>query len=408
MLSRVRDRVFNQTFDIFEIGSFRRLWSSAVLFSMGQWLDRTIVGWLVLDMTGSAFLTGLVWAVRFCPNLVFGPVMGVISDRYPRGRTLSINAGVRAIAMLVTGILFFAGQESLLALLILALIGGTSTTLQMAVLQPLAAEVVGDSRLSNGVTITSLGQRAVGAVGALLGGVLLATISPAWIFVFAALPLLGSAGVFLTVSPNFSKEMKVSSFLSDMLEGLDVIRGRRAVLVLLVLMAFTEMFGFSFNGFLPVVAEDLLRIGPEGLGLLTSATAVGGFFGVLGLTLYHGAIRRGLLLLGIIASFGVLEIALGISNNLGVSWMLLACLGAMGALVDSLQWILLQTAVPPEMRGRVMGWWNVAIGCGWIGTIILGIIADTYGIQTSLSMAGAILLLVAFSGLTISSQVRRI
>ena len=88
--------------------------------------------------------------------------------------------------------------------------------------------------------------------------------------------------------------------------------------------------------------------------------------------------------------------------------MLLACLGAMGALVDSLQWILLQTAVPPEMRGRVMGWWNVAIGCGWIGTIILGIIADTYGIQTSLSMAGAILLLVAFSGLTISSQVRRI
>jgi hypothetical protein len=55
-----------------------------------------------------------------------------------------------------------------------------------------------------------------------------------------------------------------------------------------------------------------------------------------------------------------------------------------------------------------MGWWNVAIGCGWIGTIILGIIADTYGIQTSLSMAGAILLLVAFSGLTISSQVRRI
>jgi MFS family permease len=408
MRNRIRDPLFKQTFDIFDIGSFRRLWSSAVLFSMGQWLDRTIVGWLVLDMTGSAFLTGLVWAVRFCPNLLFGPVMGVISDRYPRGRTLSINAGVRAIAMVVTGLLFFMGQESLLALLILALIGGTSTTLQMAVLQPLAAEVVGDSRLSNGVTITSLGQRAVGAVGALLGGILLATISPAWIFVFAALPLVVSAGVFLTISPNFSREMKVSSFLSDMLEGLDVIRGRRAVLVLLVLMAFTEMFGFSFNGFLPVVAEDLLRIGPEGLGLLTSATAVGGFLGVLGLTLYHGAIRRGLFLLGIIASFGVLEILLGISNNLGVSWVLLACLGAMGALVDSLQWILLQTAVPSDMRGRVMGWWNVAIGCGWIGTIVLGIIADTYGIQASLSIAGIILLLVAFSALTISSQVRRI
>ena len=103
MLNRISNRVFRQTFDIFDIGSFRRLWSSAVLFSMGQWLDRTIVGWLVLDMTGSAFLTGLVWAVRFCPNLLFGPVMGVISDRYPRGRTLSINAGVRAIAMLEIG-----------------------------------------------------------------------------------------------------------------------------------------------------------------------------------------------------------------------------------------------------------------------------------------------------------------
>ncbi|MAQ58434.1 MAG: hypothetical protein CL718_04185 [Chloroflexi bacterium] len=408
MLGSIRNREFNQAFDIFSIGSFRRLWSSAVLFSMGQWLDRTIVGWLVLDMTGSAFLTGLVWAVRFCPNLLFGPAMGVISDRYPRGRTLSINASVRAIAMLITGLLFFLGQESLPALLILALIGGTSTTLQMAVIQPLAAEVVGDTKLANGVTITALGQRAVGAVGALLGGVLLATISPAWIFVIAALPLLVSAVVFLTISPNFSREIKITSFLSDMREGLEVIRGRRAVLVLLVLMAFTEMFGFSYNGFLPVVADDLLDIGPEGLGLLTSATALGGLLGVLGLTLYHGAIRRGLLLLMIIGSFGVLEILLGMSSILGVSWVLLACMGGMGAMVDSLEWILLQTAVSSDMRGRVLGWWNVAIGCGWIGTIILGIIADSYGIQASLSVAGIILLFVAFSALTLSSQLRRI
>ena len=258
------------------------------------------------------------------------------------------------------------------------------------------------------MTITALGQRAVGAVGALLGGVLLATISPAWIFVIAALPLLVSAVVFLTISPNFSREIKITSFLSDMREGLEVIRGRRAVLVLLVLMAFTEMFGFSYNGFLPVVADDLLDIGPEGLGLLTSATALGGLLGVLGLTLYHGAIRRGLLLLMIIGSFGVLEILLGMSSILGVSWVLLACMGGMGAMVDSLEWILLQTAVSSDMRGRVLGWWNVAIGCGWIGTIILGIIADSYGIQASLSVAGIILLFVAFSALTLSSQLRRI
>jgi predicted MFS family arabinose efflux permease len=173
-------------------------------------------------------------------------------------------------------------------------------------------------------------------------------------------------------------------------------------------MAFTEMFGFSYNGFLPVVADDLLHIGPEGLGLLTSATAVGGLFGVLGLTLYHGAIRRGLLLLVIIGSFGVLEILLGMSTILGVSWVLLACMGGMGALVDSLEWILLQTAVSSDMRGRVLGWWNVAIGTGWIGTIVLGIIADSYGIQISLSIAGIILLFVAFSALTLSTQLRRI
>ena len=383
------------TFDVFKIASYRRLWTAAVFFAMGQWLERTIVGWLVLEITGSPFLTGLAWAIRFSPNLILGPVLGVISDRYARHRTLSINALVRAISMLVVAGVFFVDESSVFPLFVLALISGTSTTLQMAVIQPLAIDVVGEDRLSRGITITSLGQRLVGAGGAISGGLLLATIPHQWIFVIGSFPLVVAAAYFSSINPQVRKTQTRSSFVSDLVEGVLMMKKNKVVLALIGLMAFAEMFGFSYHGFLPVVADELLSIGPEGLGVLVSATAIGGLVGMLLITLYGRYARKGVLLLVTVGCLGVSEILLGTSSIFFASLIILVCLGAAGAMIDSLEWILLQGAVPKDMRGRVLGGWNLAIGCGWIGTLLMGLMAEQFGISVTFWVAGLILVLVA-------------
>ncbi len=83
---------------------------------------------------------------------------------------------------------------------------------------------------------------------------------------------------------------------------------------------------------------------------------------------------------------------LGNSTLFALSVFAVAGIGASAALVDALEWILLQDSVPEELRGRALGGWNFAIGWGWIGPITLGAMGDAAGVPAALTLSGAALL----------------
>ena len=167
----------------------------------------------------------------------------------------------------------------------------------------------------------------------------------------------------------------------------------RIVGLLLGLMVVVEILGFSFYSLLPVVAERILGMGPEGLGALMSGAAVGSMAGTGLLAALADRARHGRLLLGAIALFGILLILLGVSHVFAVSVLVVSGIGAMAALVDALEWTLLQTSVDERLRGRVLGAWNHAIGWGWIGPVVLGGLAEGIGVGNALALSGALLLL---------------
>ena len=137
--------------------SFRRLWTAGILFSLGQVMERTAIGWFVLDVTGSVFLTALAWAVRSIPNIFFGPIAGALADRYSRRVLLAANAGVRAATVTVLGIVAFAGEEAILQILVLVGLSGATMTVQTAALQSLAGDVAGPGRLASAISLLSFG-----------------------------------------------------------------------------------------------------------------------------------------------------------------------------------------------------------------------------------------------------------
>ena len=87
----------------FSAPQFPILWGASALFSFAQWMERIAVGWLVLDETGSVFLTALSWAVRSAPGVVAGPLAGVVADRYPRPAVLATGSLAKAAAIFFTG-----------------------------------------------------------------------------------------------------------------------------------------------------------------------------------------------------------------------------------------------------------------------------------------------------------------
>jgi MFS family permease len=387
---------------------FRRAWAGAVLFSLGQWMERVAAGWFVLDLTGSVFLTALAWSVRMAPSMVVGPIAGAASDRLPRPQVLAAATAAKATVLVVLGTMVLTGTDAVWLVLLMFALSGITATFSFTSLQALAGDLVGPQRMANAVSLTSFGQRSVGAIGAITSGLLIEAVGPERTFLLATVPLALAAWIYLGVRVEARATPGVrQAFSREVLEGLRIIRTVPMVALLLGLMVLVEILGFSFNSVLPVVAEQVLDVGPEGLGTLASAAAAGSMAGTALLAATSHLPRRGPMLLIVVATFGALIVGLGASDTFVLSLLVVAGIGAMAAMVDALEWIMLQSSVPDHLRGRALGGWNLAIGLGWVGPVILGGVSDVAGVQTALTSFGLLLIAVAAIVATVARPLRR-
>ena len=390
----------------FEEAEFRKAWLGAVLFGLGMWMERLAIGWFVLDETGSVFLAALSFAIRTIPNLVLGPIGGAASDRLPRARILMTTAMVRMVAAALMSIVVFADFASVPILLALVFVTGSTIAFQNTALQPLLADIVGPERLGNAISLTSFGQRSIGVVGALSGGLLIGSLGPAPTFLIGAVPLACAAAIFARVRQPVRPPRRDSRFSAEVVEGLRLIVRTPMVRLLVGMMILVEILGFSYNGLLPAVADRVLSVGPEQLGVLTAGAAFGSMLGMLFMVFTADRLRRGLMLIGAFAAFGALLVVLGNSTIFWLSVVAVGGIGASAAMIDALEWIMLQNSVPDELRGRALGGWNFAIGWGWIGPIGLGAIADAMGVPTALTLSGTVLLASAAVTFVLAKSLR--
>jgi MFS family permease len=376
------------------------------LFAVAQWMERTAVGWLVLDETGSIFLTALAWAVRSAPGTVLGPFAGALADRHSRPLMLAAGSALKLAAVLGMGALALNGDPPVVLILILIAVSGASMTLNVSALQPLVRDVVGAELTMNAISLNSFGQRAIGAVGAILAGVLIGSVGAGWTFLVAGGVLTVSAVGFVKLRTATRTSEQSQSFTRDLIDGLRLMVSVPMVAILLGLMILVENFGFSFNAILPAVADGVYNVGPEGLGALGTALGAGSILGTVGLAVLGDYRHKGVLLAGVVAAFGLLLVAIAGTSMFVLGLLIAAGLGAAMAAVDALEWILLQASVPDEYRGRAIGAWNLAIGLGWLGPIVLGAAAEQFGLQRALAVAGVLLVMTGFLSLR-SSGLRR-
>ena len=393
-------------FASFRVPRFRRVWLGAVLFALGFWMERLAVGWFVLDLTGSVLLAALSLGIRAIPNLVLGPVGGAVSDRLPRGRVLATTALVRAIAVALMSLVVIVDVATVPLLLALVLVTSSTLAFHITSLQALQAEIAGTTRLGNAISLTTFGERAVGAVGALGGGALIGWIGPEPTFLVAALPLAGAAVVFAGLRPPARPPVTRAHLFREVLDGLRLLAGTPVVRLLLGMMIAVEILGISFASMLPAVAELVLEVGPERLGVLTAGVAAGAMFGTALLVFAIDRLPRGLMLVGVFVTLGLLVVVLGNSTTFWLSVAATVGIGASAAMVDTLQWIMLQVNVGAGVRGRALGGWNFAIGWGWIGPLALGAVAEAAGVPAALTLSGALLVVFALVSLAASATLR--
>jgi MFS family permease len=383
---------WRDTFAALKYRNFRLFFVGQLVSLIGTWMQNTAQGWLVYQLTGSKVLLGTVAAVGSLPLLLLSVWGGSVADRQPK-RTVILftQTGMMVVAFVFAG-LVGSGHIQPWHILVLAALGGVAMAFDMPARQAFMVEMTSREDLMNAVSLNSSIVNGARVVGPAVAGAIMAHVGLTLCFVLNGLSFIAViAGLLMMRLPKFVPPPELASTGRHMLEGFVYVRGQRRVRLLLVLFGVVGIFGWSYSVLLPAYATDILHVGEGGYGALLSANGVGALVGALTVATYGSRLRPRLMILGGLWVFSAMLLLLAV-----VRWypLVLACMavGGWGMLVYfSTTNTLIQTSVPDEMRGRVMGIWALVFGGMMpIGGLESGMLSHSVGVPWTVAVGALV------------------
>jgi MFS family permease len=382
----------------FRSPGYRFLWAASLLWNQARWMDQVVLGWVVLELTNSAWDVALIGVVRSLPVMLLGVLGGAVADRLDRRRLLIVTQGLGALVSLALGALLATGQFVYWHGLVGAVLLGVQWAVDWPTRRALIPDLVGRELTMNAVVLESISMNLTRVVGPLMAGWLLAYLDAATAYMVMA-ALYGLEIVLLALMPLRApgRPPAGGSVLRSVREGFTEIRRSQPIVGVLLITVFMNALAFPYTFILPVFARDVLAVDPIGLGILGAASGIGSLSGALVLATRGRIARAGTLFWvgSLVMSAGVALFAVAGRFELAVGLLLLAGLGS--STFSAFQSTIILAAASDRLRGRAMGFLTLAIGTAPIGLIEIGALTATYGAPAAVAANAALcaLLIVA-------------
>ncbi len=364
-------------------------------------MDRVVLGWVVLEMTNSAWDLAVIEALRWLPLLMFGIAGGVVADRVDR-RWVLIGAQTLALGVCgATAILLALGQFNFGLAALATFLLGVQWAVDWPTRRALIPDLVGRDLTINAVALDALSMNIARISGPLLAGALITFWNPAAAFVCMA--FLYVVEVLLLKLMPLHRQQRVTiggPMLRYLLDGFASLRYSQPIIGVLLISLLMNVLVFPYQQLLPVFARDALHVDAVGLGALNAATGIGSVIGAASVALSHGIPRAGLVYCVGSCIMGVSLAAFALSDQYGLSLVLLGFTGLGQAAFSSLQATIVLSKATEQLRGRAMGALTLAIGCTPFGSLEVGGAAVAVGAPLAVAanavVCAATVALVAF------------
>ena len=407
--SEKRSLRWQETFAALKHYNYRLWFGGQVVSLVGTWMQSTAQGYLIYQLTGSAFYLGLVGFVGGAPSLLFTLFGGVVADRLPRRKLLVITQTSMMILAFILAGLTFTQTVKPWHVLVLAFLLGVANAFDAPARTSFVLELVTRESMANAIALNATMFNIATVVGPSVAGLTYAAIGPAWCFTLNGLSFIAVIAALLMMRIKLELQpARRPAALAELGEGIRYVLRNRMVLSLIGSVGIVSIFGIGMMNLLPAWAATVLHGNVTTNGWLVSARGLGSMISALMLAYWGIRKLRGRLwtagtfvmpvMLFVFAWVRLLPLSL--ITLLGVGWGFIMVTNNSQAIVQSL--------VPDNLRGRVMGVYTlVFFGSMPIGALLAGTAAGKIGEPLTVMIGAALLLVTAIAAWIFLPDIRR-
>ncbi|MEJ2130895.1 MAG: MFS transporter [Gammaproteobacteria bacterium] len=390
---------------------YRFLWVSNLGASFAMNMQMVARGWLIYALTSSPMSLFWVLLSFMAPSFVFSLVGGVIADRLHKKWVMLTGQTLNFGATLVLAIIIYTDNVTFWHFIYFGLFNGTVMSVSMPARAAIVPEIVGERDLVNAMALSSSSMNlsrivgpatAGGIIGIVAAGDKTSTMGVGVVFfIIAALYLIS---IVTTASIHYQgapAEREKKSVFADIGDGFSYMWGDKIVFGLMMMSFVPMLFGMPLQFLMPAFNQDILGGGADDLGLLMGAMGIGALAGSLGLARFSDAASNGRVMIGCAFVWAIFMGMFSFSQTLYWALPLAVITGGFSSTFMSLNMSMVQLALKPEMRGRVMSIFMMTFGLMPLGAAPMSLIAEHFGIDYALQVS-ALLLAVTIVGLAIA------
>ena len=377
---------------------FRYLWAARWIHEISRRMELLVLGYLIYELTNSAFQVALISVFLNGPRVPLALVGGMLADRLDRWRIL---AGIHTFYLVVASAILLLLVLDLIHpwyVFLAILLQGTAKVLDDPTRRAALFDLAGQDRIAHAMSLETITNNGGKILGPLTGGVLIALYGFTGAFaLLVALDLAAALLIFrMRLPPGAAAAVRDTMFWQGIKSGIGHSFSNKFVLGVLTISLIMNGMVLPLQYFIPVIATDVLKVGPALGGLLGSAEGIGTFIGAIII-----AARRNYTFHGRYFVFGALIVGVGVAAVAWSPWFLVSFLLLLSAGVgqagfSTMQSTILLLSSPAEMRGRIMGSQGLVNGAGHlVGGVEIGAIAQAFSISLAIGLnAGVGLLLM--------------
>jgi MFS family permease len=369
-------------------------------------MQRIVQVWLVLTLTHSGTVLGLLATAQFAPTMLLAAYAGAVVDRVDKRRQIRITQTIQGLLALTLGVVTLAGLVEVWIVFVVAFALGTANAFESPTRHTLLNEVAGPEDLGNAVTLNSLMVNLSRVVGPAIGGALLALVGPGPCFMINAATSLASLLAVTLMDPAAMHPARgVARARGQVRQGLRYVMETPGLRTPLLVMAAIGALGYEFPVVLPLLASETFHAGAGTYGTMIGVIGVGAVGGGLVVARREQVDPAALMAATIV--FGAVMLLTAAAPTLAIAYAALLAVGAAMLASVALAQTLLQLSAAPDMRGRVMSFWTLAwAGTTPIGGPIVGWISQVAGPRWGLALGGVTAIVAGFAGTAAMQRAR--